>query len=280
MSLHLALSTRPYQHLGLDARHLTAIGGAGFTAVSLVAARTHLDYATPQAVTDLRRWLADAGLTLTAVQAPRGTAVRADRWVEPFSLASTVDALRTQAVTETRLAMKLAAACGCRCVILSVDRPGAPDPAAPDASGALVQSLVALLADAEADGVTLALRSGQNALTSPAALVRLIEQEFEEAGVGIAVDYGHAHLDHDVADAVETAAEFMTAALLSDNHGRRDQRLVPFSGGVNWDAAMMTTQKVGFSGPAIVDADGPDTEAVLRQAAKARERLTALLTIF
>ena len=55
---------------------------------------------------------------------------------------------------------------------------------------------------------------------------------------------------------------------------------MPFSGGLNWDAAMMTTQKVGFSGPAIIDADGPDAEAVLRQAARARERLTALLTIF
>ena len=43
---------------------------------------------------------------------------------------------------------------------------------------------------------------------------------------------------------------------------------------------MMTTQKVGFSGPAIFDIDGADVEATLRQAAKARERLTSLLSVF
>ena len=98
--------------------------------------------------------------------------------------------------------------------------------------------------------------------------------------IGIALDYGRAHLEGDVADAIETVAEFMTVALLNDNRGRRDERLVPGAGTINWDAAMMTTQKVGFSGPAIFDIDGADVEATLRQAAKARERLTSLLSVF
>lgn len=280
MSLRFALSTRPFRHLGLDARHLTAIAAAGFDAVSLVAARSHVDYADPQAAARLSQWLLDAGLRLDAVHAPRGTAVRTDRWVEPFSLASTDEDTRTLAVDEVRLAIRLAATCQCPSVIVSLEQPGAPDSARPDSATAARHSLTELARDAETAGVTLALRSGRSPLSTPEALARLIEHDLEGTSTGIAVDYGHAHLAGDVLDAVETAGEFMVAALLCDNHGRKDERLVPGAGTINWDAAMMATQKVGFSGPAPIDVDGPDIETLLPKAAKARERLRERLIAF
>jgi hypothetical protein len=33
-----------------------------------------------------------------------------------------------------------------------------------------------------------------------------------------------------------------------DNDGKRDEHLVPYAGAIDWDAAMMTTQKIGYDG--------------------------------
>ncbi|SVD53140.1 uncharacterized protein METZ01_LOCUS405994, partial [marine metagenome] len=32
----------------------------------------------------------------------------------------------------------------------------------------------------------------------------------------------------------------------SDNHGKRDEHLVPLEGSVDWSTALMTTQKIGY----------------------------------
>ena len=65
---------------------------------------------------------------------------------------------------------------------------------------------------------------------------------------GICLDFGHAHLMGDVADAVEIAAEHVIATHVHDNRGREDDHLVPYLGTINWDVALMTMQKIGYEG--------------------------------
>jgi hypothetical protein len=43
---------------------------------------------------------------------------------------------------------------------------------------------------------------------------------------------------------------------------------------------MMTTQKLGYDGPLVMDVYGADRDATVQQAARARERLFAMLTVF
>ncbi|MBM4197944.1 MAG: TIM barrel protein, partial [Gammaproteobacteria bacterium] len=210
---------------------------------------------------------------------PRAEGVRGQVWVAPFSLASDDDAEREHALGETRLALAMAATLACPVLIVHLERPGGGD-GAPESLASVRRSLDALIREAEAARVALALRSGRSPQARPEALVRRIERDLDGSPIGIALDYGQAHLAGDVADAIETAGEFMTVALLSDNRGRKDERLVPGAGSINWDAAVMTTQKVGFSGPALFDVDALDLDAALRQAAQARERLASLLIAF
>ncbi|MEQ1895822.1 MAG: sugar phosphate isomerase/epimerase family protein [Vicinamibacterales bacterium] len=280
MSLRFAISTRLVSDARLDSHHLATFAKHGFSGVSLVACRTHVDYSDPGTIADLPAWLTRAGLTLDAMQAPRGEGLRAGRWVAPFSVSSQDDAQRQHAVEETRRAMDLAAAASCPTVTVSLERPGLTLADHPDSATSARRSLEELVRHAEAAGVTLALRVGTGPLSTADALLRLIEHDLDGSGAGICVDYGHAHMRGDVVDALETAAEYMVLALLHDNHGRRDDHLVPGIGTIDWASAMMTTQKLGYDGPLVMDVYGADRDATVQQASRARERLQAMLTVF
>ena len=279
MALRFAISTRLVSDTRLDSSHLATFTEHGFTGVSLIACRTHVDYTDPGTVADLPAWLTRAGLTLDAVQAPRGEGLRAGRWVAPFSMSSQNNDQRQRAVEETRRAMDLAAGASCPTVTVSLERPGSASPNDPDSPVSTRRSLEELVRHAEAAGVTLALRVGTGPLSTAGALLRLIEHDLDGSGAGICLDYGHAHLRGDVADALETAAEHVVLALLHDNHGRRDDHLVPGSGTIDWASAMMTTQKLGYDGPLVMDVYGADRDATVQQASRARERLRAMLTV-
>lgn len=280
MAVRFAISTRLVSDTRLDSHHLATFAKHGFTGVSLIACRTHVDYSDPGTVADLPAWLRRAGLTLDAVQAPRGEGLRAGRWVAPFSLSSRDDAERQHAVEETRLAMDLAAAASCPTVTVSLERPGLTLPDRPDSAASARRSLEELVRHADASGVGLALRVGTGPLATADALVRLIEYDLRESGAGICVDYGHAHMRGDVTDTLETAAEYMVLALLHDNHRRRNDHLVPGSGTIDWASAMMTTQKLGYDGPLVLDVHGANQDATVEQASQACERLRAMLTVF
>ena len=75
--------------------------------------------------------------------------------------------------------------------------------------------------------------------------------------VGICLDFGHAHLDGDLVDAIETVSEHLIAVDVHDNHGRTDDHLVPFEGTIDWAGG----------------ADG-GAEGRLRRAADVRDRRT------
>jgi sugar phosphate isomerase/epimerase len=68
---------------------------------------------------------------------------------------------------------------------------------------------------------------------------------------------------------------------MHDNNGRRDDHLVPYAGTIDWDAAMMETQKVGYDGVLMFEvADTGDPIDVLKRTAKARERLEHMFVAF
>ena len=83
---------------------------------------------------------------------------------------------------------------------------------------------------AEPLGVRVALEVIPNDLSTPAALVTMLEEDLDAPHAGICLDFGHAHLMGDVADAVETAAEHLITTHVHDNRRRDDDHLVPFAG--------------------------------------------------
>jgi len=94
------------------------------------------------------------------------------------------------------------------------------------------------------------------------------------------MDVGHARLIGDVVDAIETCSGHLLTTHLHDNRGRTDDHLVPGQGVVDWEAALLAFQKVGYDGAWMFElAVATERRPVLERAVKARERFESLLNI-
>jgi sugar phosphate isomerase/epimerase len=63
-----------------------------------------------------------------------------------------------------------------------------------------------------------------------------------------------------------------------DNGGRSDEHLVPFEGTIDWEAATIGLQKIGYEGVLVFElAASADTRAVLERASRARDRMRELM---
>ncbi len=276
------VSTHLFHESRLTREHLVHIAAHGFETVELFATRSHFDYHDAKAVAALAEWLADTRLELHSVHAPIFDGLRAGQWVGPFSNGASDAVERDKAVRETRMALAIARRLPCRFLVLHL---GVPD-AAPGAAGgnrpdAARRSLEEIAAAAAEVGVEVAVEVIPNALSSPEALVHLLEDQLEDVDVGICLDFGHAHLMGDLGEAIECVGGHLRTTHVHDNRGREDDHLVPFAGSINWDMAMMETQKIGYDGMLMFEvADTGDPVDVLARTAAARERLEKTFVTF
>ena len=279
MRLDFGLSTHLFHAETLGPAHFEAAAAHGFAAVEVFATRSHVDYHEPQVGRDLAAWTAAAGVRLHSVHAPITEFLHGTTWGPPFSTASAQAAQRARTIEECTRALTLADTAPYSYLVLHL---GVPDAYAPPSGDnqrdAVLKTLDALVPVATKVGVTIAVEVIPNALSTARQLVRLIEEE-EFPGLGICLDVGHARLQGDVLDALETVAGYLVTTHLHDNGGREDDHRVPFDGVIDWPELAIGFQKVGYDGTLLFElAAGPDgAEATLRRAAKARTRLESLL---
>jgi sugar phosphate isomerase/epimerase len=267
------VSTHLFHEHRLSRDHLVHIAAHGFDAIEVFATRSHFDYTDPAAIDGLAEWLSDTGLELHSMHAPAFEALRGGQWVGAFSNASGDESRRRAAIAEAEAALRVAERVPYRYLVVHVGVPanGAHVDNQREAAHRSIEELAALAAR---HGVGVALEVIPNALSSAAALAHLIEEQIEGADLGVCLDYGHAHLMGDLGEAIEALSGHIWTTHVHDNRGQRDDHLVPFSGSIDWDAAMMETQKIGYEGPLMFEVgDTGDPVDVLRRTVKARERL-------
>jgi len=276
------ISTHLFHEHRLTREHLVHIAAHGFDAIELFATRTHVDYHDADAVTELAEWLADTRLELHSVHAPIVESLKDGKWVGSFSNASSDDARRKAALVETEAALSITRQIPFRYLVLHLGMPTVERvPPGDNQPGAARRSLQDIAELAARVGVGVAVEVIPNPLSSADALAHLIEDELEGLDIGVCLDYGHAHLMGDVAEAVETLSGHLWTTHVHDNGGKRDEHLLPYAGTIDWDAAMMETQKVGYEGLLMFEvADTGDPIAVLKGAVKARERLEKTFVTF
>jgi len=276
------VSTHLFHESRLTREHLVHIAAHGFDAIELFATRSHVDYRDERTIASLGEWLADTRLELHSMHAPIFEGLRGGQWIGPLSNASPDEKRRARAIAETRAALDVARRLPFRFLVVHLGMPSAsPQAAGENDADAARRSLEEIVALAAAVGVRVAVEVVPNDLSSPAALVGLIEDQFDGRDVGICLDYGHAHLMGDLGEAIETMSGHLWTTHVHDNHGREDEHLVPFGGSINWDAAMMGTQKIGYDGVLMLEvADTGHPVDVLRRSAAARERLEKAFVTF
>ncbi|MEW6323489.1 MAG: TIM barrel protein [Acidobacteriota bacterium] len=277
--MRFGVSTHVFHAERLDREHLVEIAVRGFDAIELFATRTHFDYHAPRAIEALAEWLADTRLTLHSVHAPIAAGLTAGAWGEPYSTAAADEARRQRALAEADAALAVAATVPYKYLVVHLGVPEAMAPPSGDnLRDAARRSVEVLHERAAAAGIALALEVIPNALSTPEALVRLLEDDLDLSGAGICLDVGHAHLAGDVGEAVEACSGYVLTTHLHDNRKRADDHLVPYEGTIDWDHALLALQKVGYEGAWMFEVAGADDpRAVLDRTARARARFEQAL---
>jgi sugar phosphate isomerase/epimerase len=258
------------------------IAAHGFETVELFATRTHFDYHDEGTIAQLGEWLSDTRLELHSIHAPIVEGMANGRWIGSYSNASSDEKRRAAALAETRAALELARHVPYRFLVTHLGMPSVeqvpPNDNQPAAARRSLEEIAAMAADV---GVRVALEVIPNALSAPGALTRLIEEDLDGLDIGICLDYGHAHLMGDLGEAIETVSGHLWTTHVHDNGGLRDEHLVPFAGSIDWDLAMMETQKIGYDGVLMLEVgDTGNPVEVLRRSVKARARLEQTFVTF
>lgn len=277
------ISTHLFHDRRLTREDLVDVAAHGFELIELFATRSHVDYRDQATLTDLREWLTDTRLGLHSVHAPVMEGMRSGQWIGSFSIASGDESRRRAAVVETQAALAIAAVVPFHYLVVHVGMPnGQKIPPGDNQPDAARRSVIEIVEAAARVNVRVALEVMPNPLSSAIELVQAIEDQLEGVNVGICLDYGHANLMTDVAEAVETVSGHLWTTHVHDNNGTRDDHLVPYAGSINWDEAMMTTQKIGYDGVLMfeVGAGAAEPVDVLKRISKARERLEKTFVVF
>jgi sugar phosphate isomerase/epimerase len=277
--MRFGISTHIYHERRLERGHLAEIAAYGFETIELFATRSHFDYRSGQAVADLAQWLDETGLSLNSVHAPITDVFGGTGPSTTYSTASAVPADRDAAVREAEAALKVADRIPFGVMVLHLGTPSSMKHPDDNQRKAAVRSLEEICRLAEPHGVRIAVEVIPNRLSDAPSLVSLLEDELDGPAAGICLDFGHANLMGDVADAVEAASEHLIATHIHDNHGRDDEHLVPYLGSIDWDLALVTLRKIGYEGTYLMELAGAGRPAsVLEEARRARQRFERALS--
>ena len=273
------VSTHLYHGQRLTRDHLIEIAAHGFETVEVFATRTHFDYHSAAAIADLQQWLAEAGLQLHGVHAPTSDSYVGGRWGAPLTLASADPDARAKALEEALAALHVARRISMQTLVahVGVPRTQSASPADNSRDGAR-RSIDQLQREAMKLDVRVAVEVIPNELSRAGSLVHFVEEDVEAEGLGICLDFGHAHIDGDVIDAIETVSGHLLTTHVHDNRGKIDDHLMPFEGTIDWPSALTAVQKIGYDGTLVLEiAARGSTKETLKKAQTARERMERLL---
>jgi sugar phosphate isomerase/epimerase len=278
--VRFGISTHLFHDARLTRDHLRLVADAGFETIELFASRAHFDYHDARAIAELKTWLGETNLTLASVHAPIAEGLAGGVWQRPWSNAVSDASQRAIAVRETEIALDVARSLPYQTLVMHVGVPA--DKAAGGGDNqrdAARRSVEAIAARAVEVGVRPALEVIPNSLSTPDALVRFIEDDLEGGlDVGVCLDLGHAHLMGDVVDAVETLSGYLSATHVHDNRGEADDHLMPFDGSIDWDAALLALQKVGYDGALMFElASSADPAGTVGRARDVCRRMDTLV---
>jgi sugar phosphate isomerase/epimerase len=85
--------------------------------------------------------------------------------------------------------------------------------------------------------VTIALENTPDEMGAPASLAQFVK-ETHLHDLRICFDAGHAHMDGALETGFEAVRDRVVTAHIHDNHGEKDEHLLPYEGSIDWDAAL------------------------------------------
>ena len=230
------LSTYLFVKRRLTPGLLAEIARHGIHAVEIFCARSHFDYHSPDAVREITGALRDHNLTLHALHAPAERDFNPmHESSAPLSICDPERVRRLEAVDEIKRALDVAEFLPFRYLVQHIG--GSRDTADERRFDAAFSSLEHLHIFAKERGVTLALENTPGELATPAHLRQFII-DTRLTDLRLCFDIGHAHIGEGVLASLEPMREFLVTSHVHDNHGLKDEHLLPYEGTIEWKSAL------------------------------------------
>lgn len=228
------LSTYRYVNQPLTAPLLGEISQAGMSGVEIFCAPQHFSYRSPERVRELADALGEYGLELHSLHSPteRDLAPGRESGVA-ISICDTERIRRLDAVDEIKRALEVAETIPFKFLVQHLGH--GRQMADPRKTDAAFSSLEHLTVFAKARGVTIALENRQDELGSPSSLQHFITDTHLH-DLRLCFDTGHAHVEAGVESGFDMMRDRVATTHLHDNHGEKDEHLLPFEGTIDWEA--------------------------------------------
>jgi sugar phosphate isomerase/epimerase len=230
------LSTYRYIHQPLGPALLAEISHAGVAGVEIFCAPQHFTYREPQAVRELAEALGEYHLEVHALHSPTERDLSPGRESGvPISISDTERIRRLDAVDEVKRALEVAERIPFRYLVQHMGH--GRQSADPRKLDAAFSSLEQLSIFAKARGVTIALENTPDELGAPASLQHFIADTHLH-DLRLCFDTGHAHIEEGVEVGFDAMRERVVTAHIHDNHGEKDEHLLPYEGNIDWEAGL------------------------------------------
>jgi len=267
------LSTYLFVSKKLTPELLTVIHQNKFQAVEVFASRHHFDYANRAEVRSLAQSLADNRLILNSLHAPTNRDVALNReGGTPLSITEVERVRRIEAMDELRRVIDVAEDLPFSRLIVHMG--GSREAADSRKRDAAFSTLEHLSLHAKHVGVTICIENTASEMGAPAYLKTFLDET--RLNVRINFDIGHAHLldgaeDERVARGFEVLRDAVLSTHIHDNHGEKDEHLLPYDGTIDWAAALKMFREAPVKDLPLTleikEKSGPDAPGVTEQIA-------------
>lgn len=273
------LSTYRFVNQQLNAALVGEIAAAGFSALEIFCAPHHFNYSSPQAVRELGDAMREHKMALHSLHSPTERDLSPGRESGvPLSISDPERIRRLDAVDEIKRTLEVTEKIPCKYLIQHIGHGRqAADPRKLDAAFTSLENLAMF---AKARGITIALENTPSELGSPSVLHKfLVDTHLND--LKLCFDIGHAHIEEGVGPSFEAMREHLVSSHIHDNHGDKDEHLLPFEGTIDWDAALHSFVDAPQMIAMVFEIKGqgaapPSLEQIFAASGKVNEKLAAM----
>ncbi|HEV2422336.1 MAG TPA: sugar phosphate isomerase/epimerase family protein [Candidatus Acidoferrales bacterium] len=244
-------STYRYSDEPLTSVLLAEIAQAGISQVEIYCTPVHLNYRSASAIRTLAEWIGEHRLTVHSLHSPTERDLLPGKRESgiPISISDPERVRRLDAVDEVKRTLEIAEQIPFRYLVQHIGNGREKhDPRKFDAA---FNSLEHLAIFAKQRGVSIALENTPGELGSPPNLRHFVTDT--RLDLKFCFDVGHAHMEEGVEISFEPLREHVVMVHAHDNHGEKDEHLLPHSGKIDWDAAMGLLSGTGHDLPVVLE---------------------------
>src|SRR6201987_1414174 len=249
------LSTYLFISRKLTPELIGQIHEGGFTALEIFCSRAHFDYASKPEVRALAALLDAKKMKLSSLHAPTSKDSSATRESgQPLSVCEVEKVRRIEAMDEFKRAIDVSEDLAFSRMVLHMG--GSREEADPRKRDAAFSTLEHLVLHAHHAGVTLAVENTTSEMGDPAYL-RAFVDETRLTGLRFNFDLGHANMAGGPAEErlerrFAPMKNLIAAIHLHDNHGEKDEHLLPYEGSIHWESAIPLLRSAPNGGLPVV----------------------------